>query len=124
MEIEILRKEIIIQNMKKEAQKITNQLYNNFNNLKQLQNQNDFLIFVKNDYDTYYNALINQKKQQQQYLNNLSNYIQNAMFHNGLTENSLNSAKKQHEDIVNKLNSIKSDLDNFIIDNNLKCNNN
>ena len=41
MEIEILRKEIIIQNMKKEAQKITNQLYNNFNNNKNKQNNNN-----------------------------------------------------------------------------------
>jgi hypothetical protein len=123
MEIEMLRKEIIIQNMKKEAQKITDQLYNNFNNLNELQNENDFLVMVKKDYDTYYQALIQQKQQQQQYLDNLSNYMQKAMLHNGLTQTGLNSAKKQHEHIIDELNLVKTNLDDFIIDNNLKCEN-
>jgi len=119
----MLRKEIIIQNMKKEAQKITDQLYNNFNNLNELQNENDFLVMVKKDYDTYYQALIQQKQQQQQYLDNLSNYMQKAMLHNGLTQTGLNSAKKQHEHIIDELNLVKTNLDDFIIDNNLKCEN-
>ena len=52
-----------------------------------------------------------------------SNYMQKAMLHNGLTQTGLNSAKKQHEHIIDELNLVKTNLDDFIIDNNLKCEN-
>ena len=107
MELSIIQKNIIIQNIKKEIEIIEKQLFTNYKEIKQVENSNEFLNLVKNDYNNYYDYIIKLKKEQQNHLNNLANYIKQSMLEKGLSEISLMSAERQHEDIVTELDNIK-----------------
>lgn len=89
-------------------------LYNKQNNLRRIVKQNQFLEAVKSDYETYYDYIAQQKRDQIRALQVLDEYI-NDLTHSGkLTKHNIEDAKEEQYKILNEMKSIKENLDSII----------
>ena len=91
-----------------------NLLLNKQKKLKRVMKQNTFLNHIKNDYDKYYNFIINQKKQQIDALELLNKYIDDLSRSGNLTEHNIEDARIEQKNILKEIKSIKTNLDELI----------
>ena len=76
--------------------------------------QNHFLENVREDYNKYYNYIIQQKKDQVKAMQILDDYVKDIIFSNKLTENDLQNAKREQQQILDQLDVLKRELDTLI----------
>lgn len=82
--------------------------------LKQLIKQNNFLKDVRNDYVSYNNYIVKQKKDQIVALQLLEKYIHDLTISGNLSENNLKDALYEQNKIKKELKSIKLSLDHLV----------
>jgi len=76
--------------------------------------QNHFLENVREDYNKYYNYIIQQKKDQVKAMQILDDYVKDIIISNKLTENDLQNAKREQQQILDQLDVVKKELDTLI----------
>lgn len=76
--------------------------------------QNHFLENVREDYNKYYNYIIQQKKDQVKAMQILDDYVKDIIISNKLTENDLQNAKREQQQILDQLDVLKRELDTLI----------
>jgi len=76
--------------------------------------QNHFLENVREDYNKYYNYIIQQKKDQVKAMQILDDYVKDIIISNKLTENDLQNAKREQQQILDHLDVLKRELDTLI----------
>ena len=76
--------------------------------------QNHFLENVREDYNKYYNYIIQQKKDQVKAMQILDDYVKDIIISNKLTENDLQNAKREQQQILDQLDVVKRELDTLI----------
>jgi len=91
-----------------------NMLINKQKKLKQLINQNHFLIDIKNDYIRFNNYTIKQKQDQITALELLKKYIHDLTVSGNLSDNNLKDALYEQNKIKKELKSIKLGLDRLM----------
>lgn len=101
--------------------KINDSVYNNeivvINKVKELRrskNENKFLNMVYHDYIKHYDTIINEKYKSRNALLNILNHLQHLEKNNYFTSTKLLEAKKQQNDILNKLYHVKNEIDDII----------
>ena len=82
--------------------------------LEKAKKHNEFLANIYNDYKTYYDHMVEQKRREKTQLLFLSQYLEKSMEDAGLTDSAICKARHAQKNILQKLNSVRSDLDNFI----------
>ena len=75
---------------------------------------NKLLENIKNDYQTYYNYIIQQKKQQIQAMNILNQYIHELSASGNLSKNNLKDARIEEKKILNEIKLIENNMNNLI----------
>lgn len=75
---------------------------------------NNILQHIRNDYQKYYDYIIQQKKEQMQALNILNNYIQELTNNGNLSENNIIDAKFEQKKILNEIKSVKNNMEHFL----------
>jgi len=75
---------------------------------------NNILQHIRNDYQKYYDYIIQQKKEQMQALNILNNYIQELSSNGNLSENNIIDAKFEQKKILNEIKAIKNNMEQFL----------
>jgi hypothetical protein len=75
---------------------------------------NNILQHIRNDYQKYYDYIIQQKKEQMQALNILNNYIQELTNNGNLSENNRIDAKFEQKKILNEIKSVKNNMEHFL----------
>ncbi len=82
--------------------------------LNKMEQQNDFLKEVKNDYSKYYNYILKQKQEQMEALDMLKQYVHDLTVSGSLSKQNINDAKLEQKRILKEMKYIKKDLDNLI----------
>ena len=72
--------------------------------------QNHFLNEVKQDYETFYKYIINEKQQQYQSMELLNKYLDDLKKTNQLAEDELTVLKYDQKDILSEMDKIKIEL--------------
>lgn len=76
--------------------------------------QNHFLENVREDYNKYYNYIIQQKEDQVKAMQILDEYVKDIIISNKLTEHDLQNAKREQQQILDQLDILKNELDSLI----------
>ena len=75
---------------------------------------NEYLSSVKNDYDKYYNYILNEKQQQYNSMLLLKDYLADIITTDKLVDEQLRSAKHDQKDIVSEIDKLKAEIDELI----------
>ena len=76
---------------------------------------NRFLEEVKNDYQKYYQYIINEKQQQYKSMKVLQNYLDDLIKTEKITNNEISNVKHDQKEILSEMDKIKTDLNKFIV---------
>lgn len=85
--------------------------------LDEKEKSNEYLSGVKQDYNKYYNYIVEQKQQQLNTLNILKEYLDDLSQTEKLVDRQLYTVKHDRKDILNEIDKIKYELDKLIIEN-------
>jgi hypothetical protein len=75
---------------------------------------NDYLSGVKEDYNKYYDYIVNEKQQQYNALLLLKEYMGDLVKTEHLVDNQLKIAKHDQKDIMHEIDNVKMELDELI----------
>ena len=103
----------ILQNIQKQIKLKRRFLASKQNELSEYVKTNDFLRNVKNDYAKYNNYITNEKQQQLQAFHTLKQYSEDLRTNTQLTEERLKESMRDQYFIVNEINSLKKQLDEY-----------
>lgn len=78
---------------------------------------NHYLSGVKDDYNKYYDYILNEKQQQFNALTLLKEYMGDLITTEKLVDNQLKTAKHDQKDITREIDEVKMELDEMIDDN-------
>jgi ribosome-binding protein aMBF1 (putative translation factor) len=88
--------------------------------LKKKENQNEFLLAVKEEYNSYFENII--KETMDEYLamktiaDHIENIIEDGIKKETMSKEDLKHAKKEHKEVVEEINKIKRILDQILKD--------
>ena len=82
--------------------------------LDQKQNLNHFLTGVTQDYQKYYNYILNEKQQQYKMLLLLKEYLNDLINTENLVDEHRRTAKHDQKHIIQEIDKVKGELDNLI----------
>ena len=82
--------------------------------LSKKKNVNTYLEIVNNDYENYYNYILEQKKKELEAMNILNEYIDDLAHTDKLVNTQLKTAKRDQREILNEIHKIKGELDKLI----------
>jgi hypothetical protein len=82
--------------------------------LAKKKNVNAYLEIVNNDYENYYNYILDQKKKELEAMNILNEYIDDLVNTDKLVDTQLKAAKRDQREILNEISKIKEELDQLI----------
>jgi len=75
---------------------------------------NEFLIDVKQDYNNYYDFIVNEKQQQYNSLMLLKEYMNDLIKTEQLVDDQLITAKHEQKYIIKEIDKVKNELDELI----------
>ena len=82
--------------------------------LSKKKNVNAYLEIVNNDYENYYNYILEQKKKELEAMSILNEYIDDLVNTDKLVDTQLKTAKRDQREILNEISKIKEELDKLI----------
>jgi hypothetical protein len=82
--------------------------------MEKKEKMNQYLGDVRNDYNKYYDYILNEKQQQFNALNLLKDYMGELVKTENLLDNQLRTAKHDQQDILKEISKIKSELDQLM----------
>ena len=81
--------------------------------------ENEYLEGVRNDYKKYNNYVVKQKEDQIKAMKILNQYIEDIKVSGKLTEHDIEETRKEQQEILNEIDTIKNSLNELIDENNL-----
>ena len=82
--------------------------------LEKKKSVNTYLEIVSNDYNNYYNYILEQKQNEFKAMNLLNDYISDLVNTDKLVDNQLRLAKHDQKEILHEINNIQRELNNII----------
>jgi len=82
--------------------------------LEKAKKENEFLASIYNDYKTYYDHMVEQKRREKGQLLFLSGYLEKSIEEAGLTDAAICKARHAQKNILRNLELVRSDLDTFV----------
>ena len=86
-------------------------LLDKYNKIGQMEQENEYLRMIRNDYSHYYEYIKKEKQDQIDAMERLSNYIDNIVIDGRLTDEDLEQTQKEQKKILYEIDSIKQGLD-------------
>lgn len=113
-QINLQDKDLYLMEIEKKIQEKNDLLINKYKTLCEISKDNEYLNTIKNDYNKYYEFIINEKLEQIKHMEFIHNYIQYIIKENKLTDKDINEAKNHQKEIFDEINKIKYKLDNLV----------
>jgi hypothetical protein len=86
-------------------------LLDKYNSIGELEEENEYLRLIRDDYNHYYGYIKKEKQDQIDAMNLLRSYIDNLIVDGKLTDDDLESTQTEQEKILNEIDTIKRGLD-------------
>lgn len=106
--------DILIHQLKNEIKNRKDMLLDNYRLLNNNINDNELLLEIHNEYKSYYDYIIKIKNEKKIMLEKICNYLDELIIENNLTQNDINIKKNEQQQILNKLDKVKIELDNIV----------
>lgn len=114
MKLELAERDLHLQQIEQEIRNKKKLLVKKKKELDKKHSLNQYLENVKNDYSTYYNYIINEKKQQYNALLLLKEYMGDLVKTEHLVDEQKRTAKHDQRDIIKEIDKVKTELDELI----------
>ena len=108
--MEVFRKDQLLKQIRCEIKKNRNYMVSDLVNMDKMKDKNIFLREVYDDYKSYYNHIVNQKKDQEIQMLYLLHYLEKSMLEANLTDKMVRQAKHEQQNIIEKLEKVRNDL--------------
>ena len=79
-----------------------------------LAKQNSFLVGVRDDYQTYYQYIVNQKQEQLKAMDSLHKYLADLSKSTDMTLNNIKDAAVEQDKVLKEMRKIKGNLDDIV----------
>lgn len=89
-------------------------LLENRKKIKIITDENEYLKEISDDYDKYFDYIKNKKEQQIKAFDLIYKYLERLIISNEQTEEELINATREQREILEKINTIKTELDDII----------
>ena len=107
----LAQRDLYLVRIEKEMNKKKEFLLNKYNYLGEMEEDNEYLKVIRNDYNHYYNYIKKEKQDQVDAMNLLRDYIDELIVDGKMTDEDLESAESEQEKILTEIETIKNDLD-------------
>ena len=103
-----------IQDLKRTIQERKQLLLEQHRKLKKTTKENEFLEEVAQDYNKYYGFIQKQKEDQIAAFELINDYLEKIISDSKITETSLRTAKQEQSQIIERINSIRKELEDIM----------
>ena len=107
----LAQRDLYLVRIEEELNKKKEFLLNKYNYLGEVEEDNEYLKVIRNDYNHYYDYIKKEKQDQVEAMNLLRTYIDELIVDGKMTDKDLESAEKEQEKILTEIDVIKNDLD-------------
>jgi hypothetical protein len=107
-------KDLYLIKIQTEIKKKKNMLVKKKRELENKAKTNKYLSEVKNDYNKYYDYIVNEKQQQYNALMLLKEYMDDLVKTENLVDNQIRTAKYDQKDILVEIDTVKQELDELM----------
>lgn len=108
--MDIYARDKMLKQIALEIKKNQNSIGNNVAKLSMMKEKNDLLREVYDDYKDYKNYIVNDKLKQENELLSLLHYLEKSLIENDLTDKMVREAKHEQNILMQKLEKVRSDL--------------
>ena len=107
----LAQRDLYLVRIEEELNKKKEFLLNKYNHLGEMEEDNEYLKVIRNDYTHYYDYIQKETQDQVEAMNLLRTYIDELIVDGKMTDKDLESAEKEQEKILTEIDVIKNDLD-------------
>ncbi len=112
--MDIARQDKLLIILNNEIKKKKLYLNKRYKDITETSKANSFLNNVTDDYNTYYNHILDERENQYKSLKIILDYLDRLILEEKLSDMYLQNVKKDQEHILTEMNLIKKDLDDII----------
>jgi len=109
--MDLATRDKVIELLQSEINKTQDSVMGYLEETKKVQNENEFLESVKNDYKRYHNYIVDEKERERKQLQMLMEYLDKILQEAGLSAEMANRARFQQNQILGEMDKIKGELD-------------
>lgn len=113
-QITLAQRDLYLIQIQEEIKNKRNYILEKNKELEKKQKINEFLSIVKNDYQQYYNHIIQEKQKQYQAMTILNNYLDDLITTNKVIDQELIKAKSDQKQVLREMDNIRNELDEII----------
>ena len=106
--------DILRKNIEEKIKDRENNLRETYKDLKRTTLENKFFQSILDDYENYYNYIIDQKQKQVIAFQEISDYLDKINSETSLTEEQMNELKADQKEILSKLSFIRHELEEIM----------
>ena len=110
-QITLAQRDLYLIQIQEEIKNKRNYILEKNKELEKKQKINEFLTIVKNDYQQYYDHIIQEKQKQYQAMAILNNYLDDLITTNKVLDEELIKAKRDQKQVLNEMDNIRTELD-------------
>lgn len=109
--MDLAKRDKIIELLRSEINKTQDSVVTYLKEAKNVQNENDFLDSIKNDYKRYHKYILNEKERERKQMEMLINYLDKVLEEANLSAEMANRARFQQNKILGEMEKVKGELD-------------
>ena len=109
--MDLATRDQVIELLQSEINKTQDTVLDYLEEAKNVQNENEFLEGVTNDYKRYHNYILAEKERERKQLETLIGYLDKVLQEAGLSAEMANRARFQQNQILGEMDKIKGELD-------------
>jgi len=109
--MDLANRDKIIELLQSEINKTQDSVMGYLEETKKVQNENEFLESVTNDYKRYHKYIVDEKERERKQLEMLMGYLDKILQEAGLSAEMANKARFQQNKILGEMDNIKGELD-------------
>ncbi len=109
--MDLATRDQVIELLQSEINKTQDDVIGYLEETKKVQNENEFLESVTNDYRRYHKYIVDEKERERKQLQMLMGYLDKILQEAGLSAEMANRARFQQNQILGEMDKIKGELD-------------